>query len=270
MAQPSVGGYSGANVNSSAGCIKNDGSDWLGGRDSRFAILLGTYGANFNADIRVDPDTGQGSEIVLDDIPGLDSTQNVFRADALWRIGGKQRIGLSWFAADQSASWTLPEDEQIGNVLFPAGTVVDVGFDTDYFVLKYIYSFTQKPSAELAASLGIHSLGFDFSVESTAGDLSESADATAPLPMAGFYADYYPSNRWRLYLSLEALAIDIGDYSGTFTDVGAGAEYAFTKSFGVGLGYDRFTTSVDGSASNFSGHLKEVFGGFQLFAVGRF
>jgi len=44
----------------------------------------------------------------------------------------------------------------------------------------------------------------------------------------------------------------------------------FTRNFGLGLGYNRFVTTVDIDKESFDGRVKVGYSGLQLFATGTF
>jgi len=121
----------------------------------------------------------------------------------------------------------------------------------------------------LAASIGDCPDGPDCLV---AGDLYENDTFEGPLPLIGLVFDYYITPKWLATLKGGYFQLTLNDYKGSIANLGASVEYQFTKTFGLGLGYDGFLLTLDAedANSNAFASLEYKYHGVQVFGILRF
>jgi hypothetical protein len=108
------------------------------------------------------------------------------------------------------------------------------------------------------------------------GNVTNSSAATstntlpAPLPVIGLRAGWVVAPQWYIDAQAQFFKVSIDGYDGHWSDLRLGATWMFSPHFGVGLGYNRFATSVSVGRDNFNGNLKTSYSGLQAYLTGAF
>ena len=64
--------------------------------------------------------------------------------------------------------------------------------------------------------------------------------------------------------------VQVDNIDGSLTTFGAKLEYQFTKTFGLGVGYDSFKINADADDSGLNTELEYKFDGFQAYGILKF
>jgi hypothetical protein len=156
---------------------------------------VGVFLAAVDSNIRIG--SGIGIDIDVEEALDLESTNTVFRADALWRFteNRRHRLDLIWFAFRRDGNRRILDDIPIedddGNVItIPTGTTVDTFFDLDVYQLNYSYSFFQDERIDLAAGIGVYVMPINLGIQ-VSGLVDEEGEEkfTAPLPVFNLRMD---------------------------------------------------------------------------------
>lgn len=223
----------------------------------RFALSVGgeAFG-DYDTDVRLDSDNGKvGTDIDLEDDLGFDTSGRVLRLDAEARLADRHGLTLSFFQIERGATWSLDREISFGDKVF--GIEAEVSSDLDLTVAKfaYRYFFLVRERMELAASLGLHTLDYDVSINAKQVDESEDGDALAPLPVLGLNGAYALGERTRISLTGEVFAIEFEGSKGSLVDARLTLDHDFGEHWGVGFGYNRFGLDLDVDRSRFDGEL---------------
>jgi len=220
------------------------------GMEERFRLDIGGFFQKFDTLVTIDGQNGQGTEINLEDRLGQDSHQTNIRLDGYWRFGQHGMLLFAYRGWHRTNEHVLDREINIGDTTYHVGANVSVDNRVNVIQLYYGYSFWNTGEFELGAELGLSGyytkLSFSASgnvtgpggsVGGTTGN--ESKNVLAPVPGIGGYFRYTVLPRGFLYATVKGLpTITISGYSGSFVDVTAGADYFFTKNFGLGAGYE--------------------------------
>ena len=265
----------------SAGAVHAQGAGGAQGlHDNAFVGNLGAF--VFQSDVRavLNGQSTNNPEVDFDEDLGRADDAKRARLDLTWRINPYHHLRFLYFDNSVSRSKVLTRNIEWGDYTFQAGFTLDSETDYTVYALAYEYAFMRTPSYELSASLGVHYMDLSLRLTGTAtltgssGTASavrtESRDLPAPLPMIGLRGGWVLSPDWYLDAQAQFFEIDIDGYDGRWTDARIGATWMFSRNFGVGLGYNLFTTRVDVNRSDYTGRLKFGYSGFQAYLTGTF
>ena len=243
----------------------------------KFGANFGVFVSTVDSSFRIG--SGIGVDIDVEDLLGLDSTNSVFRADALWRFtdNRRHRLDFSWFAFRRDGARQILEDITIEDdngerILIEAGTQIEAFFDLDIFELAYSYSFFQDDRIDLAAGIGLYVMPIDFGVSATGLiKVDESEKFTAPLPVVGLRTDIALTPQWFIRSGAQVFYLEYENFTGSILEFQAAVEYNPWKHVGLGLGFDTLNVNVEADGStdwpgvDLNGKLDFNYAGLQLY-----
>ncbi|MDH3837742.1 MAG: hypothetical protein OET81_11225 [Desulfobacteraceae bacterium] len=243
----------------------------------KFSLNAGYFIANTNTDLRLG--SGLGLTVDVEDLLGLDTTNSVFRVDAIWRFteNRRHRIDFTWFSFRRDGDTTIGRDFTIkdneGNEIdIPAGSQVNTKFNLDIYKAAYSYSFFQDDRMDLALSLGLYVMPIDIGLQATGViNVDETERFTAPLPTLGLRADFAITPKWFLRTGVEVFYLEIKEFTGTIYESHAAIEYLPWKHFGFGLGFNTFNLNIEADGEDypqidFVGEIDFKYSGLLLYA----
>jgi hypothetical protein len=236
--------------------------------DDKFVFNLGAFVFQTDVTARLDGQSATNPEVDFDKTFGKPKDANRVRADVLWRITPTHHARLMYFNNNQSRSRTLAEEIKWGDITFPAGSTVRS--DTKYSIteLAYEYAFMRRPSYEVAATFGVHYTDISLTLSGAAN--SREASTPAPLPVIGLRAGWVVAPQWYVDAQAQFFKANVGGVDGSITDLRVGATWMFSRNYGVGMGYNRFSTKVDVAKDTFDGRLRFGYSGLQAFVTGTY
>jgi len=251
-------------------------SDANKGPWEKFGLQAGYFLTSVDSGLRFG--TGLGVDIDVEDLLGLDSTNSVFRANALWRFSDnrRHRLDLSWFSLNRDGTRQIGQDivfeDKDGNeITIDAGTNVNAYFDLDIYELSYSYSFLQDERLDLAVQIGAYVMPIDVGLSAT-GLVNEerSASFTAPLPVLGLRMDVALTPHWFVRTGAQVFYLGYDNFSGSILQVNAALEYKPWDYLGIGLGFDTMKISVEAEGEDwpgvdFNGTIDFGYNGLQLY-----
>jgi hypothetical protein len=221
------------------------------------SLNLGYFISDLNTDIRIG--SGVGVAIDVEKALGLDTTNSIFRIDALWRFtdSRRHRLNFTWLSFDRDGLRTIGQDieyeDKDGNIItIPLGTQVTSEFDLDIYKLAYSYSFFQDNRMDLAASVGLYTMPINFGLQATGLiDANASEKFTAPLPTLGLRADFAITPKWFIRTGFEVLYLKINEFKGSIYEGNAAVEFLPWKHLGFGLGYNIFDLQIEADGEDY-------------------
>lgn len=246
--------------------------------DSPLVVNVGTFVFSTDLTARLDGQSVRRPEVDFDKTFGFGDSANRVRADVLWRVTPEHHLRFLYFDNSRSSTRTLLETVEWGDLTFRPGSSVTATAKFTIAELAYEYAFLRWPETEVAGSIGVHyaDLSLKLAGVATVGSssvgqvqfASKESSLPAPLPVVGLRAVTRVSRNVYLDAQGQFFRVTIDGYKGNLYDLRAGATWMFSRSFGAGLGYNRFLTSVDVDRTSFEGRVRMGYSGLQLFLTG--
>ncbi len=251
-----------------------DDSDLL---NDKFNISLATFLLSTNTTVKVDGTAGQvGTDVNLGrDLGFRDS--NRFRVDGTWRFFERHKLRFMYFSNNTTADRSITRDITIGDTTYPASASLHSSNKQTIAELAYEYVFMKRETFELSGSVGLHTVNFklavsgDGTINGQSGQFStETASATAPLPVIGLRGLWQFSPQWYFDGQGQYFGLKVDNVDGHLTDLRLGVIRMFGAHFGVGAGWNQFSTKVTLTQDRFEGSLKWRYSGALLYITGAF
>lgn len=218
----------------------------------RWSFKVGTYFPDTKTRIRVDgPDGSIGTVIQYEEELELRGSDVSIDVGAAWRFAKKHAVEVEYFNISRSGNATLDARIEFGDTVFEELFDVDSYLRTKVMRLGYAYSLLQDPRYSLAIHLGLHITDIETGITASDADggISKAVGATAPLPVFGLIGAWRFGERWSILGQAQYFHLEVGDYDGKMTQLGAAIEHQTFKSVGFGIGYRDFdiVVNIDGS-----------------------
>jgi hypothetical protein len=211
-----------------------------------------------------------GTTIDLADQLNVETSVNVFRAEAMWNIGAKHRLNLAWFDMEENGHTVLTRDIDFGDVDFTATLPVDSYFRTNILRLAYTYYFVQKPRVQFGLSLGLHVMKVASGISVPNSSVTENVGVTAPFPVFGFNFDYAATSKLLLRAHGEYLKLSYDNYDGELVDFYGAAEWRLNHNWSVGAGIEYFDIDVVATSDRARMAVEHNWVGYQAYMSYRF
>ena len=250
--------------------------------DNSWVVNLGAFVVNSDLKANLNGQSVTNPEVDFDETFGNASDATRLRGDVLWRITPAHHLRYMYFNNTSNRSRVLGQDLHWGDYTFNAGSRADFKYKVEVHELAYEYAFMRQPTYELSGSIGVHYSKTEMQLSGAAtitdanGNVTNVSAATkgntlpAPLPVLGLRGGWVIAPQWYVDAQAQFFRIKVDGYDGHWTDLRVGATWMFSQHFGVGLGYDRFSTNVDVNRDNFNGGLKSTYSGLQAYLTGTF
>lgn len=271
-----------AAYSSSASAQANSGAEGL--LTDTWNVSLGAFAYGANVKARLNGSSTSNPEVDFDETFGKANDSTRVRADALWRITPAHHLRFMYFDNATSRTKTLVEDVKWGDYTFLKNSSATFQDEISVISLAYEYALMRGKTYEINASAGIHYMDFSLQLSGTANitgpecttttcsgtKTSKTSSLPAPLPMLGLRGGWMLSPDWYLDLQGQVFKVKVDGYDGRWTDARIGATWMFHRNFGVGLGYNYFSTTVDVDRPQFDGKLRLGYSGVQAYLTGTF
>jgi hypothetical protein len=237
-----------------------------------FYLALGTYIVETDTDVRLDGESGQGTNVDWEKTFGSGDVTR-FRFDGQWRFADRHKVRFMWFDSSREAARTLDDDIEWGDETFPVSARVKSEFSFAVYELAYEYAILRRDNYEVSGSFGLHYTELDLELsakaESSGGtldaDIRESGSVGAPLPVIGLRGLWaLPYNFW-IDAQAQYFALSIDEYDGSLTDLRLMVTWQPKTWLGIGIGYNQFTVDVDVEKNSFDGSLDWTYEGPMIF-----
>jgi hypothetical protein len=245
--------------------------------EERFVIHVGAFMLNTNVRANLNGQSGTNPDIDFDKDFGQSNDAARVRADVLWRITPGHNLRFMYFNNAVDRSSVIDRSISWGNATYEVGARVDLSHELEIFELAYEYAFLRRPDYELAASLGVHVTNTtvqlsgianvtrpDGSVDSAAAT-TRSSSLPAPLPVIGLRGGWVIAPNWYLEGLVQYFRANVAGYDGYWSDIRVGTTWMYNRHVGIGLGYNRFASSLKVDRDNFNGRLRTGYSGLQAY-----
>lgn len=249
---------------------------------SSFVFNVGGFAVSSDLKARLDGQSATNPDVDFDKSFGRENDANRLRADALWRITPAHHLRFMYFEDKRNTSRALAEDIKWGDYTFGAGSNVTLDKKLSIVELAYEYAFVRQPTFEVAGTFGVHYTEQQITLSGAATVTDANGNVTAvaaaktsktlpvPLPVFGVRAAWAVAPQWYLEAQGQWFKANVDGYDGTVTDIRANATWMFSQHFGLGLGYNRFSTKLNVDRPSFDGSLRVGYAGLQVFLTGAF
>ncbi len=228
---------------------------------------------------------GQGvnnPEYDFDRIFGTGYDTSRFRLDGIWRISNRNHLQFMYFTNGVSRTKTLDQQIDWGDAVYDVGATVSSRVRVSVYELGYEFAFIKNQSFELAAGIGVHYTKMSIELDGTAtvtppggppmtvNGEAKQASVPAPLPVIGLRMGWAFTDHFMLDAQVQAFDLSYDQFNGHWTDAKVGVSYLINKHFGVGIGYDDFSTHLSVSKASFEGQLNLGYRGGLIYLRGAF
>jgi len=232
----------------------------------RAGIIVGAFITDRQSETRFDSDSGDGTDIDMEDDLGLDSSTNVARIGGYVWLGRRHRLDGAYFDLSRSASIPIQETIDFGDQTFQINTALNTESDLTIIKADYTFAVLAKDRGYLGLTAGLYIAETGFALSQPTLGRAESESVTAPLPLFGLRGDYAINDRITLTGAAQWFGYSTDEFDGRLTDFYVGADYGFGKRMAVGLAYDRVSMSLGAQEDDgFSGQIDWGYDGFLLY-----
>jgi hypothetical protein len=237
--------------------------------DDRFSLSLGTFVLTNSTTVRVDGNGIQGTPINLEHELGF-SEQTSFRVDGYWRFAKRHKIRVMYFDESRGSTSTLDRDIVFDGVTYPLNANLSTRIDRYIVEGAYEYAFLRGEHYELAASIGVHDIGFKLTLAAVANNVnltqSRNANANGPLPVVGLHYVWQFTPKLDLDALVQFFQLKVNQFDGNLQEYNVSVVYMPWKSVGIGAGWNAFVTHVSVDQNSFSGNLYWKYSGLRVYA----
>jgi hypothetical protein len=241
----------------------------------KWKFELGAYFPTTNTEMKIDG-SQVGDLIDLENF-GFSENDSLLRLDGYWRFFKRHRLEFGYYQFNRDATRRLDEEIHVGDEIFEIGFLTNSQLDLGFYTIDYLYSFYQGEKWEIAGGLGAYWVDFSFSIaasldinDNPVTGVVEATDFSGPLPFLALSFEYYITPKWLVILKGGYFQLEVEDIDGRLTALGAKLEYQFTKTFGLGLGYDSFRIDVDLEDGTLHSNIVYNYHGAQIYGILRF
>lgn len=224
----------------------------------------------YSTDLRIDPDSGNGTTVNVESSLGLETTNLRPRLDGRLRLGRRHELEAGFQWATRSSQKVLGDTLTIGDSTFAAGLRVAVNLTTSQAFLAYRFAILAKERTQLGIGVGIGAILMHEDIDALAGTTSGGPDTaivqfshekTFPWPTfsAGTYGRFRLGTRWYVGADARGVYLKIREFTATIFEGGGTVSYFFSNGVGAELGYtiNAYSVALDHNEwSDFSGKLK--------------
>jgi len=239
----------------------------------KFEFRLGAFMDSIDSTIVRDSSSGIiGADIDIEELLGLSDKETILNFDAIYRIGRFHRLELGYLTIARSGQTTLQKDLDtlqkdldFGDVMFPAGTVIDSHADTEILRIGYAYSLMNDPQKELGIMGGVHFSKFATEITATASGTREVISANTPLPVIGLHGKVALGQYSTLGARIQFFRMDFDRYEGSLNFATLDWRHSFGDTISAGLAYNYYALNLESHESDVRGSLRVRHHGPELF-----
>lgn len=247
------------------GLIKELDKEYLKGR--RWRISTSFIGASMESKIGFAESNGKVEvELSLEKVLGYKKNLVIPKMDLQYSFNRKSSLYFEYYSIFRSASIEVDEDFDWGDIEIPEDAgIADSFLNTQIWSLGYMYSFVNKPHAELSFFVNVFILGVHTGLDVEKINVHENFRITAPLPSFGYRFSYEILPKVRFGGSHSYFFLSLGDYSGSINNMRIHFDYRATKWLSTGISYSKFDLEVESTARDFKGMIRYSYDGPGLF-----
>lgn len=215
------------------------------GMNETLRLDVGASFQTFSSAARLDASGGApGTDLGLESGLGLPDSKTTLRADGTLRLGRRMSLQFGYRTADRAGSAVIARDVTWGDQTYRASARVDTRMKVDLAELYVAWALVNAGDTEFAVMVGATG-AFAKASLSAAGAGSEERSVSAPLPAVGAFLRYALYPRVFAWARVKGLTATVSGTHGSYLDWSAGADFFFSKNFGIGGGYGFTKVDVD-------------------------
>jgi hypothetical protein len=234
----------------------------------RASILVGSFITDRESDARLDSDSGEGTDLDLENDLGLESSMSVARVGGYLWLGRRHRLDVAYFDMSRDASRVIDETIEFGDEVFPINTTIESEQDLSILKADYTFAALMRDRGYLGIVAGLYIADMAMTLSERTLGSYESEDVTAPLPLFGLRGDYAITDRITLRGAMQWFGFETDDIDGRLTDFYLGADYGLgqRQRMAVGIAYDRVSMNIGAEDDEgFDGRLDWGYDGLLLY-----
>jgi hypothetical protein len=238
----------------------------------RFSITAGAAAADFETNVRIDPELtgGTGTVIGFERDLGLEDSRTLQRFGVQWRPFRRHELAATYFSAPRSGFEQIDREITFGDETYPVRALVTTELDLDYTSATYTYWARRSERDGIGITIGAAALSFNASVIAETEDqtvtLSERAETDVPVALAGLQGRVAFTPRIHAEGSVSTLPrVTIEGYTGDALTANARLEYRPLPWLGIGAAYSYFRLNVDVAQTDINGSLDMTIRGPEAF-----
>ena len=207
---------------------------------SAATVFLGTT-------MRIDPESGEGSEVSLEDDLGLSKAGVRPRLGFRWRPWRKQEFEAFYILISRQGDRTLARDITIDSITYSAGAGLSSDIRSNQLGVNWRWALHASEKSQIGTSLGLGATFFKFDLTGSAGvtssgetfsdSLRYQKSLPGPLFALGGYGRWRLQERWYVEADLRGLYVPIENIKIGIVDGGGAVRYFPLDWLGTELGY---------------------------------
>lgn len=209
-----------------------------------------------NANIRVDPANGTGTDIDAEDDLGLAADKFEARLALRWRPGRRHELEVGYQFARRTASSMLQRDITFGDSTYQAGANIGSKLNSDQPFFVYRFAFLAKPRSQVGLAVGAGAVLLDAGIDALGSggqvQFRQSYKITGPLGSLGLYGRFLSGDRWSWEGELRYMRVAIDRFDARVGEGGAAVRYAAWShvTFEGGYGLSAIKVDIDPTATS--------------------
>ena len=241
--------------------------EYIEGR--RWRIASSFINASLDSYIQFEgPDGVLGAKLSLEDFLGFEKNMVIPKFDFQYSFNRHSSLYAEYYNIARSSSHNIDEDFDWGDIEVPEDVGnVDVFFNTQIWSFGYMYSFINKPDAELSFFANIFIMGVNTGLDVENRNIHDRFRITAPLPSIGYRFSYEILPKVRFGGTHTFFFLQIGDYGGTINNIKLNLDYRALKWLSAGASYSKFDLEIASEARVFKGLINYSYQGPGLYLM---
>jgi outer membrane protein len=245
-----------------------DSSD---GPPASLEIRVGAFNSSVESTVqRFAEDGTPGDQVDVESVLGVPDSETTIQTDVIMRFAFYHRLEASNFSFGRNSLTVLERDIVFGGETFPAGTEVQTTQDLETWQLLYGYSLLRDAQKEFGLSIGVHFTRARTAISAlTTGQFVE-LETDVPLPTIGAFAGIELPRHWSIDAAARVFALEFDQYEGSMAYLSVRLERELGKHFAAGLGFNYYSTRLEGLSSGVDTVYESTYSGPVLYMGMRF
>jgi hypothetical protein len=242
--------------------------DYSSPTEDRVRVSLGVMRPSNSTTLRVDSTNGvPGTVVNAENQFGLDHSDIEPKFQAQVRVDERNRLRLDYFTLDRTGSQVLTAPIVFRDAVLQTGDPLSSQLDLRMLGLTYGYSFLHGQSYEVAATLGVWSVGIDAQakVATQAVHIDQRETLAGPFPTPGLDASWVISKHFYIDARAQYLHVHVHELDGELGFFELDGLYRLTPNVAFALGYTSTRARLASVKTNNSGEFDFSAKGPELF-----
>ncbi len=239
--------------------------EYIEGR--RWRISSSFINASFDSYIQfMDLNGVLGVKLSLENLLRFEKKSVIPKLDFQYSFNRRSSLYAEYYNIARSSSHNIDEDFDWGDIEVPEDIgVVDLFLNTRIWSLGYMYSFVNKPHAELSFFANIYLLEVETGLDVKRPNIRSRFSITAPLPSIGYRFSFEILPKVRFGGTGSLFFLQIGEYGGNISNIKLNLDYRALKWLSTGISYSKFDLNINAQAKYFQGKIEYTYQGPGLY-----